>query len=209
MVLGSHSGIRDSRGPQRDELEMGNMNTSRWCGLVVLAGALVMQGCAQTGDVRGAAPPAPQQVVGPPAVAIPVNDKGQPVVRADTAENFEAIVAAIHQQMQPGGRWEFVDQSERATIDENFADMTKLYNQFGSVDKMDQVARMRLLQDQSTVNAILTKKDGERLVCHEEIRVGTHLPVKTCRTYAQMEAERRGAQNTLRQLGPTMQRGQD
>lgn len=153
-------------------------------------GTLALQGYAQAQAVQATAAPVAA------AAAIP-QENGKPVVKADTKENFEAIVAAIHQQMQPGGRWQFVDNSERNTIDGSFADMDKLYAQFGSVDKMDQAAKVRLLADQSTVNAILTKKDGERLICKSEIPVGSHLPIKTCRTYAQIQAEQRGAQRML------------
>jgi hypothetical protein len=35
--------------------------------------------------------------------------------------------------------------------------------------------------------------------------VGSHLPVKTCKTYAQMQAEQRGAQEFMRQREGTMQ----
>ena len=162
-------------------------------------GALALQGYAQAQQVEATVAP-----TAPAPTTVP-QENGKPVVRADTRENFEAIVAAIHQQMQPGGRWQFVDNNERATIDGSFADMDKLYAQFGSVDKMDQAAKVRLLADQSTVNAILTRKDGDRLICDSEIPVGSHLPIKTCKTYAQIQAEQRGAQEMLRQMAPTVQ----
>lgn len=163
-------------------------------------GALALQGYAQAQQVEATATPTA------PAPATIPQENGKPVVKADTKEDFEAIVAAIHQQMQPGGRWQFVDNNERATIDGSFADMDKLYAQFGSVDKMDQAAKVRLLADQSTVNAILTKKDGDRLICKSEIPVGSHLPIKTCKTYAQVQSEQGNAQEMLRRLAPTMQK---
>lgn len=166
----------------------------------------MLQGCATTGstgpdermvvDPVVTQPRAPQTTAAP-AGAIP-EENGRPVVKADSKENFEAVVAAIHQQMQPGGRWQFTNVRERATIDESFADMGKLYDQFGSVEKMDQAAKVRLLADQSTVNAILTKKDGNRLICETNIPVGSHFPVKTCKTYAQIQAEQNGAREFLR-----------
>jgi hypothetical protein len=178
----------------------GNMKTSLPMILAAVIGALVLQGCAATGDTRAdsgqAAAPA-QAAPAVPTTAVP-EENGKPVVKADTADNFQAIVAAIHQQMQPGGRWQYIDKQERATIDGSFADMQTLYDQFGSVDKMDQAARVRLLADQSTVNAILTKKDGDRLICSTQMPVGSHLPVQTCKSYAQIQAEERGAQEMLR-----------
>lgn len=183
------------------------MKNLRWMVCAAMAGVLGLQGCASTGEMRSdTAQPvnAAAQVSAQPASAAPASgasvpeENGKPVVKADSKENFEAIVAAIHQQMQPGGRWQFIDKNERATVDGSFADMGKLYDQYGSVDKMDHNAKVRLLADQSTVNAILTRKDGDRLICRSEIPVGSHLPVKTCKTYAQIQAEQSGAQEFLR-----------
>jgi hypothetical protein len=186
------------------------MKTSSGLILAAAMGTLMLQGCAATGGTRANAAPtaAPAAQAAPmamaPAAKVP-EENGKPVVKADTAENFAAVVAAIHQQMQPGGRWEYVDSQERATINGSFGDMQALYDRFGSVDKMDQAARMRLLADQNTVNAILTRKDGDRLICENRMPVGSHLPVKTCKTYAQMQAEQRGAQEFMRQREGTMQ----
>lgn len=163
--------------------------------LVLGISALALQGYAQAQEAQPAAAP----TAAAPAAATVPQEKGKPVVKADNKENFEAIVAAIHQQMQPGGRWQYIDSNERATLDNSFTDMGKLYEQFGSVDKMDQAGKVRLLADQSTVNAILTKRDGDRLICQSEVPVGSHLPVKTCKTYTQVQAEQRGAQEMLRQ----------
>jgi len=179
------------------------MKTTGWLVIAAASGALMLQGCAVTGDTRAStaqaapAPLVPTAASAPAAPAAVPEEHGKPVVKADSKENFEAIVAAIHQQMEPGGRWQFIDKGERATIDGSFADMQRLYDQFGSVDKMDQNAKVRLLADQSTVNAILTKKDGDRLICETVMPVGSHLPMKTCKTYAQIQAEQRGAQQFL------------
>ena len=179
------------------------------CSLMI--SALALQGCATTSSTQPdqgvasaptaapvAAPTQAVQPAGVPAAAVP-EENGKPVVKADSKENFEAVVAAIQQQMQPGGRWQFTNAKERAAIDESFADMRKLYDQFGSVDKMDQAAKVRLLADQSTVNTILTKKDGDRLICETSIPVGSHFPVKTCKSYSQIQVEQGRAQEFLRQ----------
>jgi len=187
------------------------MKTSGWWVLAMAMGVLMMQGCAETGGARPDTTATIQPAPAPAAQAVPVSntaipeENGKPVVKADSKENFDAVVAAIHQQMQPGGRWQYINADERATVDGSFADMGKLYDQYGSVDKMDQAARIRLLADQNTVNAILTKKDGDRLICQSMMPVGSHLPVKTCKTYAQIQAEQNGAQEFLRVHGATIQ----
>lgn len=188
------------------------MKTSDWLVLAAAMGMFMMQGCAETGGTRPDATAANQSAAAPTVQAVSVSntavpeENGKPVVKADSKANFEAVVAAIHQQMQPGGRWQYINTNERATVDGSFADMGKLYDQYGSVDKMDQTAKMRLLVDQSTVNAILTKKDGDRLICETNMPVGSHFPVKTCRTYAQIQAEQNGAQEYLRRHSATVQK---
>lgn len=165
------------------------MKSSLWLITVTVGAALALQGCASSGGVNYAPGAAPS------AQSSSSNDKT--VVRADTKENFDAVVAAVQKQMAPGGRWQFVDKGERATIDGNFSDMSRLYDQYGSVDKMSPTAKQQLLADQNTVNAILTKKDGDRLVCKSEVPVGSHLPIRTCRTYAQIQLEQNNAQQQL------------
>lgn len=167
---------------------------------VVVVACIGLQGCAGTGGTR---PASNLHATGADTAVTPAAAPGdsKAIVKADTKENFEAVVAAVHKQMAAGGRWQFVSTSERATIDGNFADMQKLYDQYGSVDKMSSDAKIRLLADQSSVNAILTRKDGDRLICQSEVPVGSHLPIKTCKTYAQIQMEQRGAQQMLRNLG--------
>ncbi|HET7563287.1 MAG TPA: hypothetical protein VFJ87_12995 [Rhodanobacteraceae bacterium] len=184
------------------------VKNSGWAVLAVVVGAMVMQGCTQTGGVRTDAPSATMSsaVTAPPQSAVlPRYKKGKPVVKADTREDFEAVAAAVIKQMQPGGRWQYIDKNERKTVDETFADMRGLYDKFGSVDNMDSAAKIRLLADQSTVNAVLNRKDGERLICQNEIPVGSHLQRVTCKTYAQMQAEQYNAQDYLRRHAPTIQ----
>lgn len=190
------------------------MQTTHWLIVVALAAALALQGCAansgltykQSAAQTGSQARANQEAAAPnaPVASLPAQGSDT-VVKADTKANFEAVAAAVQKQMQPGGRWQYVNKDERATVDGSFADMAKLYDQFGSVDKMDQAAKVRLLADQSTVNAILTKKDGDRLICETTVPVGSHFPVKKCKTYAQMQSEQNGAQQYLRKHGATTQ----
>lgn len=156
--------------------------------------ALGLQGCATTGATAN---DSGWHATGPNSAMKTTDGPNKAIVNADTKENFEAVAAAIQKQMTPGGRWQFVSPSERTTIDGNFADMRKLYDQYGAVDKMDSDAKLRLAVDQSSINAILTKKDGDRLICESVVPVGSHLPVKTCRTYAQIQGEQRNSQEQL------------
>ena len=172
----------------------------------IAVAALGLQGCATPGGgVAASSQPSGWHATGPNSSIESTPSGNQAVVKADTKENFEAVVAAIHKQMGPDGRWKYINAGERSTIDGSFADMRALYDQYGSVDKMDQTAKVRLLADQNTVNTILTKKDGDRVICQSVIPVGSHLPVKNCQTYAQMQAEHNHSQEMLRHAAPTTQ----
>ena len=183
--------------------------TSMWVLAAAVAMGLGLQGCAGNSGLtyaNGAAPSAHSSAAAGTWEATGSNtaietkaSSNQPVVKADTKANFEAVEAAIKQQMGQGGRWQYVTPGERTTIEGNFADMAKIYDRYGDVAKMDASVKMRVLADQGSINAILTKRDGDKLICKSEIPVGSHLPVKTCRTYAQMQAEERLAQRSLMQ----------
>ncbi|HET9836576.1 MAG TPA: hypothetical protein VFP88_09575 [Rhodanobacteraceae bacterium] len=125
----------------------------------------------------------------------------KPIVKADTKDNFEAVVSAIHQQMAPGGRWAYVDRSERQSIDTEFADMRDLFSRYGSVAQMDQAAQQQLYKDQEIVNGILTRRDGNRLICRNEAQLGSHIPVRTCKTYSQIEAQHSNSQRFFQDIG--------
>lgn len=169
--------------------------------IATLALAFGLQGCATTGNGHGALPPGSTfDATGGESAIITEPSRNQPVVKADNKQNFEAVMAAIKQQMGAGGRWQYVSAKERTVIDATFADMAKLFDQYGSVDRMNANTQARLLTDQSTVNAILTREDGDRIVCTSYVPVGTHFPRKVCKPYSQIQAEQFQAQKSLQDL---------
>lgn len=131
--------------------------------------------------------------------------KTEVIVKAENKDDFTAVVAAVHQQMQSGGRYEFVDQAERGKVDASFADMQLLFDKYGTVAQMDQNDKVQLFNDQEAVNAILTRRDDKRLVCESVSPVGSHIPRTTCRTYREIELERRNTQNFQQQMLQTPQ----
>ena len=124
-------------------------------------------------------------------------NKTETVVKAQDKDDFTAMVAAVHQQMAPGGPWEFVDQTERKDIDGTFSDMQGLFDKYGSVDKMNNDSKVQLYADQQHINEILTRRDSRRLVCKSENPIGSIIPKRTCRTYGTIERERQDAQQFM------------
>lgn len=125
--------------------------------------------------------------------------KTEVIVKAQNKSDFTAVMAAVHQQMQPGGRFEFVNRTDREKLESNFADMQSLFDKYGTVAEMDQQGKIQLFNDQEAVNAILTHNDDKRRVCESEAPIGSHIPRTTCRTYREVEMERRSAQQFQQQ----------
>lgn len=118
-------------------------------------------------------------------------------VKAETKADFVAVVAAVKKEMVPGGRYEFVDRSERATIDTNLAEMQALFDKYVDVAAMDKDAKLQLYVDQENVNAILTRRDDRRMICKSERPLGSLIPKRVCRTYGVVEGDRRNAQDEM------------
>jgi hypothetical protein len=124
-------------------------------------------------------------------------------VNAGTTVDFDAAVQATREEMKTGGRFEFTDRRQRETINDRFATMHALFDKYGSVDKMPDAAKLELFSDQEKINGILTHTDADRLVCRTELPVGSHLPVKHCRTYGEIRRSERDSVNDLRRMqGP-------
>lgn len=108
-------------------------------------------------------------------------------VYADTGAKFETVSARVRNEMQEGGRYSYVTPDERSTVEARLAEMRELFEKRDSTANMSDDEKMRMFNDQEAVNAILTRRDGERLVCSNEKPVGSHIPVRTCRTVAEIE----------------------
>ncbi len=122
--------------------------------------------------------------------------KTETIVKAENKADFAAVVSAVQSQMVPGGRYGFVDKKEREDVNQGLGYMQNLFDKYGTVAGMDQKTQMDLFNHQEAVNAILTRRDSNRLVCESVAPMGSHIPRKTCRTYGEIEQEH---QNT-RQL---------
>ena len=118
-------------------------------------------------------------------------------LNADTQEKFQAVADNVRKEMEPGGRYEYVKPEERATIERSLADMDALLAESGGVANMKQDQKIKLFNAQEVVNSILTRRDGDRVICKNETKVGSHIPTTNCHTYAQEEEARRGSRNQL------------
>ena len=114
-------------------------------------------------------------------------------IKADNKAAFDAVAAAVRQQLDPGGRWEYTSKLEKEQVNQRLDDMQMLFDQFGTVEKMNDATKARLFNDQEAVNEILTKRDDLHMVCTEETPTGSHIPKRICRTYGDIRREQDNA----------------
>lgn len=120
-------------------------------------------------------------------------------VKADTAAQFAEVVAGVRAEMVPGGRYEYVQAAEKARIDRDLASMEKLFaDNAGLVANMSQEDKVALFNAQESVNAILTRRDGDRVICEHRKPIGSNIPKTSCHTYAQEEEARRGTLKAMK-----------
>ncbi len=115
-------------------------------------------------------------------------EKTAPAVNADTKDSFTHVAAWVRQEMDEGGRYSYVTGTERARVNATLATMARLFEKVPTVAQMNDQQKTEMFNNQGEVNGILTLRDNDRLVCKNEIPVGTHIPRKICETAGAIRA---------------------
>ncbi|MFO1517403.1 MAG: hypothetical protein U1F22_10825 [Lysobacterales bacterium] len=125
------------------------------------------------------------------------------VVTAQTKTEFVEQAREVREGMQPNGRYEFVTPDERERVEKRLTEMQAVFDNYVEGKRLPDTTLVQLLTAQEEVNGILTRRDGERLICKNEMPTGSHRPVNNCKRYADIERARRETQKTLYSLGAT------
>jgi len=126
-----------------------------------------------------------------------VNDKRVVADSADTPDKFAQVIDEVHQEMGPGGRYEFIKSDAKAQVENDLNAMDALIKKAGSVEAMTQTTKVELFNRQEHLNGVLSHNDGNRLVCEHKAPMGSNIPVTTCKTVAEIEKMRRDAQKFM------------
>lgn len=122
-----------------------------------------------------------------------------------TLDSFNQEAGTIRQQMLPGGIYGFIKPADKALVETRLGDMQKLLQAHASETDLTTQDKVQLVNAQEQVNGILRQNDSNRLVCESKAPVGSHIPVKTCKTYGEVEARRRADQKYMTDLQATPQ----
>lgn len=133
------------------------------------------------------------------------------VATIDTAQRIDAILAqqdVIRGDVQASRNgWETLSQEKRAEV---LKDQDRLFvllkdkQTIGDLEPDRQVEAANLL---SSIKAVATNAEDERMVCTRERKVGSNFTKRVCRTVAEMRREREATRDAL-QRGDSQQRMQ-
>jgi hypothetical protein len=116
---------------------------------------------------------------------------------AQTLDGFHKESDAIRFEMKPGGRYEFIKNDERAKVDARLATMEGILQKHADKNDLGGNDKMAMLNAREEINSILKHNDANRLICESRPPLGSNLPVKTCRTYGEVERLRGEAGRTM------------
>ena len=115
---------------------------------------------------------------------------------AQTLAGFDQEATEIRAGMHEGGRYEFLKADDKGKVEARLNSMHALLERHASQNDLNSTDKITLANAQEEVNAILKHNDSNRLVCESRAPIGSHLPVKTCRTYGEIELQRQEAMKT-------------
>ncbi len=132
-------------------------------------------------------------------------------VAVDTPQAFEAQAAQVRKEMSPHGKYGGISLNEHTAVDADLDQIDGLLRKRGSATKLNDSDQVALMNAQERVNAVLTRNEGNRLICTMEARTGTNFKQKVCRTQAEIDGIRRnsqqGFQDALLKNGATQEKG--
>jgi hypothetical protein len=118
---------------------------------------------------------------------------------------FPQLVEALGREMDAGGRFEFVTDGERAGVESALAEIGRLLVGHDSIESLPDADRIAVLNAQERANAILARRDGERVICERRKVVGSNMRQLVCETYAEQQFRSRGSRDRARELNKRIQ----
>ena len=118
---------------------------------------------------------------------------------------FAELSTVLETEMRTGGRFEYVTLAERARIDGALQRMGEVMHGKRGLGELSERERVAVFNAQEEINGILTKRDGERLICANKQMVGSHRKFTVCETYAERMARIKGSREQADDLNKRIQ----
>jgi len=113
---------------------------------------------------------------------------------------FDAFAATLRGEMEPNGRFEWVTDEERTKVLKALDEMDRILEGHESVAELRETDKVALINAQGVANAILTKRDKDRVICERRVIVGSHFPQSVCETYGEKMTRTAEARKRVREM---------
>ncbi len=102
--------------------------------------------------------------------------------------------------MRPNGQYGNIGVSDRNAVEADLNRIAELLARKGSASALSDGEQVDLANAQERINAVLTRNDGDRLVCTYERRSGSNFKYKNCMTASQRERTRQQSMDGMDRL---------
>ncbi len=124
-------------------------------------------------------------------------EKNKEFAKADTAEAFATIAQSIRNDLEKGGRFEFITSTEKVDASRDLDTMIALLQKTGAVSSMSMEDKVTLFNVQEHLNGLLTHSDSERLICKHDAPMGSHIQTTSCKTYGDIQRDKLNIKDAL------------
>ena len=114
--------------------------------------------------------------------------------------DFDAFAASLRGEMDPPGRFQWVTDEERTRVLKALDEMGRILEGHETVAELRETDKVALLNAQEVANAILTKRDKDRVICERRVIVGSHFPQSVCETYGEKMTRTAEARKRVREM---------
>ena len=117
-------------------------------------------------------------------------------MRMDATNAAEFDQQAAELRAQSG----YADMSltDRQEVDSSLQRLQKLFNKLAAGKTLSSNDQVSLTNAESQINAIMSGKPGDRIVCEHVKKLGSNRSERVCQTVAERDAARSDSQQTLR-----------
>jgi len=122
---------------------------------------------------------------------------------AQMQQQLKDLPPDVRKQMENDGRYVYVRPDEREKVETSLTEMGRLFDEHESVAQMDKPTQVKLFNAQENVNAILTLRDRDRLICERGASTGSRIVGTSCRTYGDIEAARQAGNKFMLERAAT------
>ncbi len=117
---------------------------------------------------------------------------------AASADEFRQQAQTLRTSMQPGGQHANVTPANQERIGKQLDVLQKLYDDRAEGKKFRKADEVKLVNASEEINAILSGREDDRLVCEQVRTLGSNRTTKVCMTVAERRARQEEAKKDMR-----------